>query len=61
MEDYCWAGLGQSILDPAKKGFAVSPQMQVEGEDAFVEEIDYRKEAYKISDEIIRFDYFGRE
>lgn len=61
LEDYCWSGLGQSILDPGKKGFAVSPQMQVEGEEADAREVEFRKDAYRISDEIIRFDYFERE
>ena len=27
LDDYYWSGLGQSILDPCKKGFAISPQM----------------------------------
>lgn len=61
LDDYYWTGLGQSIFDPNKKGFAVNPQMQVEGEDATPEEIDFNKKAYDISDEIIRFDYFSQK
>lgn len=60
LEDYRWVGLGQSILDPEKKGCAVSPQMQVESDDTTPEDIDFKKEAYTISDEIIRLDYFGK-
>ena len=57
LDDYCWSGLGQSILDPRKKGFAVSPKMEVEGEDATPEEISFAQKAYDISDLMIRFDY----
>lgn len=60
LEDYRWVGLGQSILDPEKKGCAVSPQMQVESDDTTPEDIDFKKEAYTISYEIIRLDYFGK-
>lgn len=59
LEDYCWTGLGESILSPEKKGFAISSQMQIEGEDASPEEVEYKKDAYKISDKIIRYDYLA--
>lgn len=60
LDDYGWRGLGHSILDPAKKGFAISPQMEIIGdtEDASAEEISHAKEAYDISDLIISCDYF---
>lgn len=58
LEDYRWTGLGQSILDPDKKGFAVSPQMRAEGDEVSADDIDFEKKAYTVSDEIIRFDYF---
>lgn len=57
LDDYYWSGLGQSILDPDKKGFAVSPQMEVEGENAAPEEISFAQKAYDISDLMIHFDY----
>lgn len=60
LDDYYWTGLGTSILNPRKKGFAVSPQMQVEGETHTPEETAFAKEAYDISDEMIRFDYFRK-
>jgi phosphoglycerol transferase MdoB-like AlkP superfamily enzyme len=61
LDDYYWTGLGGSILDPQKKGFAVGPRMNVEGEGYTSENVDFAKEAYTISDEIIRFDYFGKK
>ena len=57
LDDYEWTGLGQSILDPQKKGFAVNPQMNVEGEAVSPEESAFAKNAYDISDMMIRFDY----
>ncbi|PXZ44244.1 MULTISPECIES: LTA synthase family protein [Sanguibacteroides] len=60
LRDCSWTGLGRSILDPDKKAFAVSPQMQVYGDIAGVpeSEIEWAKEAWKISDLMIRCDYF---
>lgn len=60
LDDYYWTGLGQSILNPIKKGFAVGSQMNVEGEGYSPEELDFAKEAYDVSDLIIHFNYFGR-
>lgn len=62
MEQYEWKGLGQSIFDPRKKGFAIDPGMNVVGDTADVseEEIRQAKEAWKISDMIIRYNYLGR-
>jgi len=60
LDDYCWSGLGQSIFDPSKKGFAVSPQLKVEGESVTPQEAAYAQKAYEISDRMIQFDYPGR-
>ncbi|EKU90737.1 LTA synthase family protein [Bacteroides oleiciplenus] len=61
LDDYYWTGLGESILNPDKKGFAVGSQMNVEGEGYTPEEVDFAKEAYEVSDQIIHFNYFGRK
>ncbi len=61
LDDYYWTGLGESILNPNKKGFAVGSQMNVEGEGYTQEEVDFAKEAYEVSDQIIHFNYFGRK
>ncbi len=57
LDDYYWSGLGQSILDPCKKGFAISPQMEVVGEEPTPAEAEFAKKAYDISDQMIHFDY----
>lgn len=57
LDDYPWKGLGQSILHPDKKGFAISPQMEVEGDGYNTDELEHARQAYDISDLIIRFDY----
>lgn len=61
LDDYYWTGLGESILNPNKKGFAVGSQMNVEGEGYTPEEVDFAKEAFDVSDQIIHFNYFGRK
>jgi phosphoglycerol transferase MdoB-like AlkP superfamily enzyme len=58
LDGYYWTGFGGSILNPQKKGFAVGSQMNVEGEGYTSGDVDLAKEAYTISDEVIRFDYF---
>lgn len=57
--DYGWRSLGQSILDPSKPAYAVSPQMQVVG-DKPADAADYahRRRAYAISDLMISSDWF---
>lgn len=60
LDNYFWTGLGQSILDPQKKGLAVGPQMEMEGEPATPEETSFSQRAYDISDMAIRFDYLGK-
>lgn len=57
LDDYYWTGLGQSILDPQKKGIAISPQMQIEGENVSPKEGEFAQKAYDISDIMIRFDF----
>lgn len=61
LDNYPWTGMGQSILNPDKKGFAVNPQLQVIGDTEGVsdEEINHAKEAWKVSDMIIKFDYLN--
>jgi phosphoglycerol transferase MdoB-like AlkP superfamily enzyme len=61
LTDYAWRGLGQSILEPGKKGIAVDAYHRVYGNTSNipVEDIRHLEDAWKISDEIIRYDYFG--
>lgn len=60
LDDYPWRGLGQSILSPDKKGFAITPQLEIIGDTVGVsqKELDHAKQAWKISDLIICCDYF---
>ena len=60
LDDYIWKGMGQSILDKEKKPLAVSPQMDLAGntEGVTSDEIQRLKNAYRISDLLIRFNYF---
>lgn len=62
-DDYSWRGLGQSILSPDKKGFAITPQMEIVGDTTGVsaEELSRAKEAWEISNYIICCDYFAKE
>ncbi len=63
LDTYRWRGMGESILSPNKKGFAISPQLEIIGDTVGVslEEIEHAKEAWKISDLIICCDYFKHE
>ncbi|MDR0697895.1 MAG: LTA synthase family protein, partial [Tannerella sp.] len=58
LTDYDWRGLGRSIFDPAKKGIAVDAHNNVYGDAADVPEDDIRhlSDAWKVSDEMIRYD-----
>lgn len=58
LDDYRWKGMGQSILDADKKPFAVGSQMNVEGDTTGLpdREIEYWKQAYAISDWMIKYD-----
>jgi phosphoglycerol transferase MdoB-like AlkP superfamily enzyme len=62
LKDYPWRGLGVSILNPQKVNVAVDPYGKVYGDttDVLPSEVQYLKEAWLVSDEIIRYDYFKR-
>ncbi|MDE6126689.1 MAG: sulfatase-like hydrolase/transferase, partial [Muribaculaceae bacterium] len=61
LDGYPWRGMGQSILDPAKKPFAVTPAGEVVGDasEATPEEIAHAKEGYTVADLIISTNYFS--
>lgn len=63
VDDYPWRGVGQSILSPDKKAFAITAQMEIVGDTVGVSpvEIQHAKDAWKISDLIISCDYFSKE
>lgn len=60
LDNYEWRGMGRSLFDPDRKPFAVSPQMQIDGNisDVTPEEVDHYKSGYNIADKIISRDYF---
>jgi arylsulfatase A-like enzyme len=60
LTDYAWQGVGQSILNPARKGIAVNAYNAVYGDASCVsgEDLLHLKEAWKVSDKIICYDYF---
>lgn len=60
LDNYEWRGMGRSLFDPDRKPFAVSPQMQIDGNisDVSPEEVDHYKRGYNIADKIISRDYF---
>jgi phosphoglycerol transferase MdoB-like AlkP superfamily enzyme len=60
LTDYMWRGLGHSMLAADKKGVAVDARNTVYGDTADVSDNDLRhlKEAWNVSDAIIRYDYF---
>ncbi|MCC8144270.1 MAG: sulfatase-like hydrolase/transferase [Tannerellaceae bacterium] len=60
---YEWQGLGCSILNSNKKQFAVDPRLNIIGDTAgsSSEEAVFAKNAWSISDQLIRYDYFGRK
>lgn len=62
LDNYAWKGLGRSILDPDKKAFAIDPNYKVVGDagDVSDEELRFAKDAWTVSDMIIRCDYLGR-
>lgn len=63
LNDYWWKGLGESIFNPQKPDFDVDPQFNLIGDTAGVpdENIRQAKEAWEISDMIIRYDYLGHK
>jgi phosphoglycerol transferase MdoB-like AlkP superfamily enzyme len=61
LADYAWKGMGKSIFDPAKKSIAVDARHKIYGDTAAgISDGDIRrlKDAWEISDEIVRYDYF---
>ncbi len=62
LDNYAWKGLGRSILDPDKKAFAIDPNYKVVGDagDVSDEELRFAKDAWTVSDMIIRCDYLGK-
>lgn len=62
LDDYFWTGMGQSILDPDKKKFAISFSQEVIGntEGVSAQEIEFARKAWDISDRMISCDYFAR-
>lgn len=60
LDEYRWRGMGRSLLDPDRKPFAISPQMQIVGDasQATPEEIEHYKGGYAIADKIISRNYF---
>jgi phosphoglycerol transferase MdoB-like AlkP superfamily enzyme len=60
LTDYTWRGLGRSILDPAREGIAVNAYSAVYGDTLCLsgKDVQHLKEAWKVSDKIIRYDYF---
>lgn len=61
LDDYAWNGLGQSILDPRKKAFAVTRDLNILSEEDSLsyQEAEFARKAWKISDYIIRYDYLS--
>jgi phosphoglycerol transferase MdoB-like AlkP superfamily enzyme len=59
LTDYPWKGLGRSILDPARRGIAVDARHKVYGDTTAISPAALRhlKDAWSVSDEIIRYDY----
>lgn len=62
-DDYEWAGLGQSILGPDKKTFALDRELGIicDSLPPSVPDSEFARESWEISDLIIRHDYFKRE
>ena len=62
LTDYQWTGLGFSILNPEKPGIAIDPYGKVYGDTTVVSPaiIFHLGEAWRVSDEIIRYNYFAR-
>jgi phosphoglycerol transferase MdoB-like AlkP superfamily enzyme len=57
---YQWKGLGTSILNPDKPAIAINPQGKIYGDTTGVTSsaIQHLKDAWHVSDEIIKYDYF---
>lgn len=59
--EYSWRGLGQSLLDPTKLPFAITPQRKIVGDAsrATPGQIEHARQAYQVSDSIISSNYFA--
>jgi hypothetical protein len=57
---YQWKGLGMSILNPDKPAIAINPQSKIYGDTTGVTPsvTQHLKDAWHVSDEIIKYDYF---
>lgn len=62
LNDYKWTGIGQSILEPDKRLFAIRPNSEVVGEVEGIskQEIKHWREGWDISDLCIRYNYFDK-
>jgi phosphoglycerol transferase MdoB-like AlkP superfamily enzyme len=63
LDNYTWKGMGESIFNTDKPPFAIGSYGNIEGDTTHVaaQKMQYKKEAYRLSDQLIRFDYFGRK
>ena len=62
LTDYQWYGLGYSILNPAKPGVAIDPHGKMYGDTTGISDkmLRHLSDAWNVSDEIIRYNYFER-
>ena len=60
LDDYGWKGMGQSILDPSHLGVAAIWNLTIAGDTTGIcpEAIERMKQSWRISDLMIRGDYF---
>ena len=60
LDDYGWKGMGQSILDPSHLGVAAIWNLTIAGDTTGIcpEVIERMKQSWRISDLMIRGDYF---
>jgi phosphoglycerol transferase MdoB-like AlkP superfamily enzyme len=60
LNDYEWKGLGKSVFNPAKPPVAINPHGLIIGDTVGVpqERLRYLKDAWQISDDIIRYNWF---
>ena len=63
LKRYAWPGMGRSLTDPTRPPVAVDPHGRVYGiaDSVSATALQRLKEAWPVSDAIIRYDYFGRK
>lgn len=63
LKRYAWRGMGRSLTDPRRPPVAVDPHGRVYGlaDSVSAPALQRMKEAWPVSDAIIRYDYFGRK